>query len=579
MRKTVRKILPVFLLLLGSASMARTAADFLTECEVPGVQGKALCGQYEVFENRETMAGRKIPLKVVVLPATGETKQPDPIFYFFGGPGESATANAAGAAAEAGRLREDHDLVLIDQRGTGGSNNLQVDLFNPADLQSMLGSFMPVETVEKARQELKTKADLTLYTTDPAVDDFDEVREALGYDRIDIVGGSYGTRVCLVYLRRHPEHVRSAVMMGVAPTGDRMPLYFPGRAQRALDGVLNECLADTACKAAFPNIKTESKQVFAKLNKGPVDVEIMHPETGDRVKVKLSGNLGAEAIRYLLYQAGTSGMIPLALHSAAGGDYQMMAEMAIFGRKAIVGGLGMGLYLSVTCAEDLPWIKPGEGESAAKGSFLGDYRWVEQREACNHWPRGKVNRSYLQPVRSDVPVLMVTGMWDPATPPSSAEEAAKYLPNSLSVVVPHGGHGQAGLMNGDCVDRIVEQFIETGNAHGVDTSCLAGIRRTGFAVKPLPVRMVSLTPEELQKAAGRYEHQQVPFDLTVEVSGTKLLVASPDGFKMLLVPVSPTRFRVVGIPGSFVDFTEEGEEVTGMSLSMGGGAPEKFIKQ
>jgi pimeloyl-ACP methyl ester carboxylesterase len=141
------------------------------------------------------------------------------------------------------------------------------------------------------------------------------------------------------------------------------------------------------------------------------------------------------------------------------------------------------MYLSVTCAEDLPWIKPGEGERIAENTFLGDYRLRQQREACALWPRATTESDYSQPVRSDVPVLILTGQWDPVTAPSNGDAAARTLKNSMHIVVPHGAHGLGGLEGLDCIDRISTEFVERGTTKGIDTSCVQNIRRKGFAMK------------------------------------------------------------------------------------------------
>ena len=148
----------------------------LTPCQVGGVEGQARCGRYEVFENRDSKKGRKISLKIVVLPATGAERAPDPLVYIPGGPGSSATEDAPGIAQLFAKIREHRDLLFVDQRGTGGSHPLNCDFFNAADLQSYLGYFFPLEDVKKCRKQLEQKADLTLYTTPIAMDDLDDVR-------------------------------------------------------------------------------------------------------------------------------------------------------------------------------------------------------------------------------------------------------------------------------------------------------------------------------------------------------------------------------------------------------------------
>ena len=455
----------------------------LNDCQPPGVKGPAKCGTLEVYENRATKKGRMISLNILVLPATGDKREPDPWVYFSGGPGSAATEDAAGLADVFKRIREHRDMLFVDQRGTGKSNGLDCPMYNPDDLQSYLGYFFPVEDIRKCRPQLEAKADLTLYTTDIAIDDMDEVRAALGYEQLNLFGGSYGTRAALTYLKRYPKRVRTATLQGVAPPNEYMPLDFPLGNERALQGILAECAADEACNAAFPNLKDESKSLLAQLIKGPVEVEVQKPNSSERVKVKLSRDLAAEAIRYMLYNPVGASRVPLIIHLAAQGNFVPLTEAALRFRKLLVATGFNGMYLSVTCAEDLPWIKPGEGERMAANTFLGDYRLRQQREACALWPRATIAKDYSDSVRSDVPVLILTGELDPVTPPSNGDAVAKTLKNSLHIVVPHGAHGLGGLENIDCILRLTAEFVERGSTQGIDTSCVKTIRRKGFALK------------------------------------------------------------------------------------------------
>jgi pimeloyl-ACP methyl ester carboxylesterase len=459
----------------------------LMPCEVPGAKEgakeKALCGSYEVFENRAAKRGRKISLKIVVFPATGPKKAADPLFYIPGGPGSSATEDAPFVAAQLSKIRVRRDLVFLDQRGTGGSNGLNCDLFDPSDLESYFEDYFPLADVRKCREQLEPKADLKLYTTPIAMDDLDEVRAALGYERINITAGSYGTRATQDYLKRHAKHVRAVVMQGISPTGQLMPRDFPQHTERALNGILDECAADAGCQAAFPELRAEVKTVLERLLQGKVGVEVKDPKTGAPTQVQLSRDLAAEAIRYMLYQPGAANRIPLFLHLAAQGNYVPLAESALSYRQRLVGTGSNGMYLSVTCAEDLPWIKSGEGERNAAQTFLGDYRLRQQRAACELWPRANIPKAYFEPTRARVPALILTGQWDPVTPPVYGEMAAKYLPNSLHLVVPHGGHGFGGLDGLDCIENLTAEFVGQGTVKGLDTSCVKNIRRRGFPLK------------------------------------------------------------------------------------------------
>ncbi len=477
----------IFLIIaLQSASAVRQLEPrlILTACPIRGLTGNAAkCGTFKVFENRATKKGRTISLRVVLVQARSDQREPDPFVYFAGGPGSAATEDASGLVQAFPRILEHHDMLFVDQRGTGGSNPLDCKFYDDADLQTYLGYFFPLEDVRKCREQLEPNADLKLYTTTIAADDMDELRAALGYERLNLFGGSYGTRAALTYLKRYPQHVRTATLQGVSPADQFMPVDFPQQTERALQGVLAECVADKVCNEAFPNIKEEAKAVLAQLIKGPVEVEIQKPNSTERVKLKLSRDLAAEAIRYMLYSPVPASRVPLMLHLAAQGDYVRLTRAALEFRKNLVATGSNGMYLSVTCAEDLPWIKPGEGERMAKNTFLGDYRLRQQREACALWPRAEIERDYAQPTKSDVPVLILTGEWDPVTPPSNAERVAKTLTNSLNVVVPHGAHGLGGLEGMDCIDNLIVDFVEKGSTKGLNTECVKNIRRKGFQLK------------------------------------------------------------------------------------------------
>jgi pimeloyl-ACP methyl ester carboxylesterase len=382
-------------------------------------------------------------------------------------------------------ILEHRDLVFVDQRGTGGSNPLNCNFYDANDPQSSLEYFFPLKDVKKCREELEPRADLTLYTTSIAMDDLDDVRAALGYERINVFGGSYGTRASLVYLRQHPQHVRTLTLQGVLPTNDYIPADYAQRSERALQGVIEECLADAACIKAFPNLKADVKLALDKVVAGPVEVEINLPNTNPAktAKVKLSRNLAAEAIRYMLYSPAGAARVPVTLHQAATGNFAPLAQAAYYFRNDIVSGGSNGMYLSVTCAEDLPWIKASEAERVSQNTFLGDYRFTQQTEACALWPRAKISSDFAKPVQGSAPVLIFTGEWDPVTPPSNGDAAARSLPNSRHIIVPHGGHGFGGLDGLPCLDSLITHFVEQGSAKNLDTNCLVNVKRRGFILQ------------------------------------------------------------------------------------------------
>jgi pimeloyl-ACP methyl ester carboxylesterase len=464
-----------------AAAPAAAPALRLKPCHVAGTDEEVRCGTWPVWEDRAARKGRRIDLDVVVLPALGADRAPDPIFYLAGGPGEGATTTVDWIK-DLKELRRRRDVVLVDQRGTGGSNPLRCELYGrPVDLRRAAGDLFPPDEVRRCRAALEKVADLELYTTAIAMADLDEVRAALGFDRINLLGGSYGTRAAQVYLRRHGASVRSVILDGVAPVDETLPLHHAYAGQRALDLLLAECAADAACHAAFPRPAEELRAVLERIDRG-VTVAVRDPATGKTVDVRPSHGLVAEGIRYFLYDAtGDGNTLPLQIHRAYAGDLAPLVTTALQRRLGMDRGLSMGMLFAVSCAEDLPFIDAAAAASATRGTFLGDYRIVQQKRACALWPRAAVPADVHEPVRSTVPVLLISGERDPVTPPAFGQRVAKNLPNSLHLVLPHGSHG--GVDGSPCVAALARDFLARASVAGLDTACLARLPAPKFATR------------------------------------------------------------------------------------------------
>ncbi len=545
----------------------------LAPCKVPGLPFDARCGTLEVWENRRTRSGRKIPLKIVVLPATTKERAEDAFVFLHGGPGSAATTAAPMMAMQYAEINRTRDVLLVDQRGTGGSHSLDLDLYGSSpDLGKYMGEFVPPRAACEGARKLAAEADLTQYTTPIAADDLDEVRAALGYPRLDLIGASYGTRAAMAYLRQYPTRVRTAVLEGVTRFDDHLPLHSPRNSQRALDGVLAECEATAACRAAFPELRKDLEAVFAALRKGPVAAQVLHPATGEPTKLSLGYDVAAEAVRYLLYYPGLTVQLPAIVHQAANGDWGPLAEMALFGRMSIVDSGSNGMFLAVMCSEDVPFIDAAEGERLAEGTFIGPARLRQLKAACACFPRGWLPEGYGLPVKAETPVLIISGALDPATPPDNGELVARTLPNSRHVVVPQAGHDYEGMANAECVTGLITAFVTAGSASGLDTSCVAKVQRRPFQTAPIQTRLVSLPEGDLQRLAGRYVDEAGGFEVVIERTGDRLTLALPDGERMLAAPVSATRLKVVGPPGVYLAFTLAGDKAVRVALEQGGAA-------
>ena len=474
---------------LGSAGVAY-AADAparleLRPCRISHVENEVKCATYEVFENRDSRQGRKISLNIVVLPATARIKETDAIFLFAGGPGQAATDFGRQALGIFGGLNSKRDIVLVDQRGTGKSNGLFCRMpkaGDPGMNEVAKRDVIARKFLAECRAELSRRADLSLYTTTIAMADIDDVRAALGYDKIDLWGGSYGTRAALEYLRRYPAHVRSVVIDGVAPPSMALPLGFGRDAGASYEKMLVACEKEKTCNEQYPSLRAEVNAMLDELGKKPRKVSIADALTGKVREMEISRDIVLISIFTSLYVPELSAMMPGLLMDARHGNFgPLLSQGSLFGD----GGddkMAYGMRLSVVCAEDLPRIGEDAAKAEAAHAPFGRLFIDEFRKGCENWPRGKVPDDFSNPVQSSVPALIFSGAQDPVTPPAQGEEVKKSLANSVHLVAPNIGHGISGH---GCAPRLIKRFIESASVAGIDGECLHRLPRPLF---PLPMR-------------------------------------------------------------------------------------------
>jgi pimeloyl-ACP methyl ester carboxylesterase len=451
----------------------------LAPCRISGISGDVGCADYEVYEDRAARAGRKIRLHLAVVKALAPDPAPDPLFVLAGGPGQAATEIAEKIYPAFERVNRSRDIVFVDQRGTGRSHALDCEV-EPAD--AGLAEKLASEDLDPAavkRCLAGYDADVRLYTTAIAMDDLDEVRGALGYDRINLWGGSYGTRAALVYMRQHPDRVRAVVLDGVAPVDLRLPLSFAKDGQRALDLLFEHCEEDPSCASAFPGLRQRFQELLAKLDKEPAQLTVAHPVTGRPEPVRITRAAFTAVVRGLLYAPETASLLPLTIDRAASGDFGPFVAQALLLEGGFEKGMSLGMFFSVICSEDAPLVPAGEVDRETKGTFLGDGFTKDILGVCQAWPRGWIPEGYNEPVTSNAPALVLSGDLDPVTPPAHAEQAMRHLPRALHVIVPGVGHG---VTIQGCVPRLVAEFFKQGTADGLDVSCARSLDRPPFFI-------------------------------------------------------------------------------------------------
>jgi pimeloyl-ACP methyl ester carboxylesterase len=425
-----------------------------------------------VPEDRANPNGRQIDLHVALIPAVKRNPQPDALFLLAGGPGQSATETFPAMIPLLTPIHEDRDIVLVDQRGTGKSNPLRC--LDPED--ETLADLTDEEVLERVKAcPAQLDADLRFYTTENAMTDLDEVRAALGYETINLYGASYGTRAALTYLRMFPEHVRSVTLDAVVEPDFIMLMDAAEDGQSALDKFFARCEADEACSATFPNLRGEFADLLARLEEAPVDITIPHPLTNKPLALNVTRKMITNMIFNTLYVPDLVATLPLSIHAAyADENYVPLISQAYL----VNAGLYEGMFYAVTCTEDAPLIAAEEAAQRSEGSVFGD-RTVDFAAVCTEWQKGEVSPEFREPIRSDAPVLILSGEADPITPPRHAEEVAESLSNEIHLVFSGMGHGN---LASRCSMNIFRDFIEDPLIADLDTTCVKDIQPPPFFV-------------------------------------------------------------------------------------------------
>ncbi|MEZ0314246.1 MAG: alpha/beta fold hydrolase [Myxococcota bacterium] len=421
--------------LLAACSQKRTggAAPSFDDCFV----GSA-AGSVRVQARCTDLDG----LKVAVLRAEGGRRAADPVFFIPGGPGQSGFAAFAQVAGAFAPVRRHRDIVIIEPRGVGESQPLTCSTPLPDDLRAPDA----LSRLRTCAVELRDRP--SFINTTAAVRDIEMVRGALGYQTINLYGASYGTRVALQVAKARPDFVRALVLDGVIAPETSLGVEQARATQRAFDAVAKRA-------GGFrPKLALDGTRVAVR-----------HPVTGEPTHVELDDRLLQDTLRMMLYQSELTALIPRVLAEAGRGNLVPLATQAALARASVEGAVNPLVYLSVVCAEDIPYLPP---EHRDEGLFVS--RVAELIEACKVWPVTKADAALKQPVVTDTPMFLLSGSADPVTPPSEAEKVAAHATHAHHLVLADQGH--IGVVRG-CVPRLVADFIDDPAATDFDTSCAA----------------------------------------------------------------------------------------------------------
>lgn len=460
-------------LIVVSCERASTAPFALEPCHLDGLAEEVQCGVHEVFEDRAASAGRRIQIQVAVLPALRRLADADPLFLFAGGPGQGARGLAGPAARYFKQVRRSRDIVLIDLRGTGGSAPLRCP--DAGDDLSLTLEAIATQ-VSQCRDELA--ADARFYTHHESLADVDEIRQRLGYQAINLWGGSWGTRAALLYALRYPAVTRSLVLDGAVPLDLEFPRTASTDANAALDRLIADCAADHECALAFPDPRGLLLEFERRFAAGPVNTHLKHPRTGVPVAVRLQRDMVVEIVRGALYGPREAAALLVALRHAVDGDFSPLAAQHLRTASWSFDDMALGATHAVLCSEDLPRTAGVDFAAAAGGSFFGTVYPDGWRARCRDWPHGRPLDTGGA-TTSPAPALILSGRHDPVTPPRTGAAMARHFANHWHVVVPGAAHNTS--FSG-CVPDLIADFIARGTGNGLGTACVDRIAWPPFAV-------------------------------------------------------------------------------------------------
>jgi len=475
------------LMLLGGCGDPGTAADTdsatrrygaleFSPCTLEGTTGggnvEAQCARLEVAEDPQAPQGRRIALNVAWLPAARDAAgTADPVFFLAGGPGQAATEVAAVVDAALREVRKQRHIILVDQRGTGKSNPLTcLDASGeelPFDALQAPTADAVQDYAKRCAQGLKGRADPRFYTTTEAVADLDAVRRALGVDKINLIGGSYGTRVAQRYAGTYPQRTRTVVLDGVAPNDLVVGGEFASTFEDALALQSAQCAKRPACRKRYPtDMRQQLRAVSARLAAAPVEVEYRDATSGQTRRDTVTSDTLVGLAFAFSYAPQTASLLPLVLDEAAQGRYAPLMSLAQLMTRTMGGSMNRGMQWSVICAEDAGRFDAG---ATQEDTLLGDEVGRMFFAACPVWPTGARPADFNAPFKSDLPVLLLSGELDPVTPPRYGERVLAGTPNGRHLTLKGQGHGTMGL---GCMPKLLGKFMETADAKALETQCL-----------------------------------------------------------------------------------------------------------
>ncbi|MFJ3792860.1 alpha/beta fold hydrolase [Kitasatospora sp. NPDC090091] len=451
----------------------------------------ARCGTLTVPENRSRPGAKRITLAVAIVPAT-HRRAPDPIVWLAGGPGDDA--NSEIGMALNGGLNRDRDVIFMSQRGTYSADPAltcpNIDRFNADSLDLVYGApstgRLHVGATRACRERLVgLGAELGTYNSTESADDYADLRRALGLRQWNVFGISYGTDLALVYMRRHPEGLRSVGIDGILPPSLASGAVTWKAAREGFDGIFEACAEQPACNSRYPGLKATFERLVSEVEARPVTTTVTVPGQPAPVEVVLDGGV---LVSWLTFASHLAAGVPRSIDELAHGNPQRIAAQWAGGKlsPAAMGRVSHGLSYGVFCSEWTPFESEEDVIRAGRRLFPSFPRSVLANapalpffhDDCRAWNVPPAAPSIREVTRSDIPTLVMSGGFDSQTAPSNGAYAARTLSRSTAVTVPYVAH--VVFADSACAQTITVSFFDTPSAPR--TGCLAGLRPPEFEI-------------------------------------------------------------------------------------------------
>jgi pimeloyl-ACP methyl ester carboxylesterase len=440
--------------------------------------GSARCGTISVPERHEDPGGARVVLPVVTLDPGEGFARPDPVLFLQGGPGVDALAAAATISELP--IAGSHLVVIIGQRGSPGADpsfdcpetgQVVVDRY-AADLGTDGSRESYREAVRACFRRIAADGHaFDAYDSAKSADDLESARRALGHGEWNVYGVSYGTRLALELVRRHPGGVRSVVLDSVYPPEvDPYSAAMPN-ALRAFSELEAACAAAEACSAAHPDLLGRVAAMYQRLEAAPVDVTVPHPATGEPTTVRWDGDRAVRSAMSALYSSELIGLLPFLLASFEDGDFDLATTTYLQLVESGFADLAEGLFLAVQCRERAPFAQLDalQDQRSEQPAWLrASVADGETLEECDAWDADPADASIARPVTGEVPALVLAGRFDPVTPPSWGRAVAEAQARSWFVEFPAYSHG---VSFQPCAREMVGWFIDDPSTEP-DRTCL-----------------------------------------------------------------------------------------------------------